>query len=173
VSSNFAQSSSRAEKPITIFLSYAGGDDNKFKERIAKDLETLRRQGCPIKECICYDIYQALEFVTDIRESLKAYELYLFLLSPDFVNHEFCYRKEIYDLVKRHRAGVWVLPILVRACVWEPTAFGEASKQLDGPLPVLPHPQRPVTKWKDRDEAYKKIALGIKYAVERLKAHHI
>jgi hypothetical protein len=167
VPGNVAQSSSNAEMPITIFLTYVS-IDNAFKDRIEGVLQTLQLQGCPIKDWICCDIDEAVEFFTDIRDPLSAYQLFLFLLSPDFVRHSFCYSDEVRELIERHLTGVWVSPILIRVCRWQQTPFGCTPR-----LPVLPNSRQPVTKWSDPDEAYDEIARKIEIAVGYLRRGRI
>ena len=152
------------ESPVTIFIAYAPADD-EFRKRIEGDLKTLQRQKVPIT-WIAYDVTEAVELTTDIVNPLDAYELFLLLLSPDFVQLDYCYSTQMEQLVKKHQQGVWVSPILLRECLWEDTPFGKKKP----PLPILPSSQ-PIAKWPDRDEAYKKIAIGVKRAVNYLRDH--
>lgn len=156
---------SSSELPISAILVYDPQDD-EYRACIARELRTLQRQGCPIT-WVEYDISQATEFFTDIAHPLgtEAYELFLFLLSPDFIDRDELYTAEIAQLIAHHLQGIWIAPILLRVCRWEKTLFGQTSK----PLPILPDARRPVRKWSDPDEAYKMIANGIERAVEHLQ----
>jgi len=164
---NVSQPFSSRELPVTIFLAYVS-EDSRFKDRIERVLSTLKRQGSPI-EWVSYDGNRAIELFTDIEKPFEAYQLFLFLLSQGFVDHPLCYEPGVKKLIKRHPQGVWVLPILINTCLWEDTPFGFKNKK----LPVLPNPQLPVTKWRDRYDADKAIAQGIKWAVECLKGGRI
>jgi hypothetical protein len=156
------------ESPVTAILVYDPIDD-EYRACIARELRTLQRQGCPIA-WIEYDISKATEFFTHIEKPLctEAYTLFLFLLSPEFLDRDEWYTSEISDLIDHHLQGIWIAPILLRTCRWEKTHFG--TNRL---LPILPDAQRPVKKWPDLDDAYKMIADGIETAVEYLQKHRI
>jgi len=164
-----AQELPPSELPITAILVYDPIDD-EYRACIARELRTLRRQGCPIS-WIEYDISRATEFFTDIANpfSTETYELFLFLLSPDFIDRDEWYASEIAQLIALHLQGIWIAPILLRTCRWEQTPFGQTSR----PLPILPDARRPVKKWSDPDDAYKVIADGIEKAVEYLQNHRM
>lgn len=153
------------ERPVTIFLAYVSPADDEFRKRIEGDLKTLQLQKWPII-CTTHDISKAVELSTDIDKPLDAYELFLFLLSPDFVQLEYSYSPQMENLIKSHKNGVWVSPVLLRECLWEDTPFCRK----DDPLPVLPS-LLPITGWPDPDKAFKEIANGVKRAVEYLKMH--
>jgi WD40 repeat protein len=58
----------------------------------------------------------------------------------------------------RHDAGeALVIPILLRACDWRQTRFAK--------LRALPPNETPVTSWANQDEAWAKVALGIREAL--------
>lgn len=161
-------------RPVTVFLAYiSDSEDDKLRRRIEGDLTTLKRQGLPIT-VIPYNINEALELSIDIEDPFKVYELFLFLLSPAFVQQEYCYSPQMGELITRHRKGVWVSPILLRDCLWEDTLFQRGNT----PLPILPGydpdtGSNYIKGWKDQDGAFKKVAEGVKRAVRYLKDHRI
>lgn len=163
----FPQEEEAAEQPVTIFLAYVSIDD-EFRKCIERDIRTLSRQGSPIK-CETYDVNEALELSIDIENPLKAYELFLFLLSPEFVELEYCYSTSVRELIKKHMDGVWVSPILVRECLWEETPFGQTNR----PLPILPSSRLPIRGSPDEDKEYKKIANSIKRAIDYLRGNRV
>ena len=63
----------------------------------------------------------------------------------------------------RHNAGfARVIPVILRDVDWQLAPFSR--------LQALPKDGKPVTKWRDRDSAWKDVALGIRQAVEELAA---
>jgi hypothetical protein len=65
--------------------------------------------------------------------------------------------------VERHERGeARVIPIILRACLWQDAPFGK--------LQTLPMDGRPVTSWPNVDEAFENIAKGIREAAENLRS---
>lgn len=52
--------------------------------------------------------------------------------------------------------------MILRECDWSGAPFAH--------LQALPKDGKPVTKWTNRDEAWKNVALGVRAAVERIRA---
>ena len=64
--------------------------------------------------------------------------------------------------MKRHAAGdARVIPIVLRPVDWERSDLGG--------LQALPTNAKPVTTWKNRDQAFRDVARGIRAAVARLE----
>ena len=65
--------------------------------------------------------------------------------------------------LERHEAGsARTIPIILRNVDWHSAPFGK--------LQPLPKEGRPVTLWENKDSAGKAVALGIRKAVEEIKA---
>jgi hypothetical protein len=65
--------------------------------------------------------------------------------------------------MERHETSeTRVIPIILRACTWKSSPFGK--------LQPLPENGKPVTSWKNRDEAFYDVAKGIQEAVEEITA---
>jgi hypothetical protein len=63
--------------------------------------------------------------------------------------------------LERHEKGeAHVIPVILRPVLWEDAAFSR--------LQALPKDAKPITKWKNRDEAFMNVAKGIKEAVNKL-----
>ena len=87
----------------------------------------------------------------------------LFLVSADFLATRYCRDIEIARAMERHEAGTArVIPIILRPVDWHTAPFGK--------LQALPRNGKPVTTWKNRDEAFADIARGIREAAGSLAA---
>jgi hypothetical protein len=74
--------------------------------------------------------------------------------SPHFLASRYCYEIEGEIALRRHREGTArVIPVVLRACDWTVTPFGE--------LQGLPRDGIPITQWPDRDQASLDVARGI------------
>jgi hypothetical protein len=94
------------------------------------------------------------EWERHIDQHLTSADIIVFLVSPDFLNSDFCCEKELPAALERrmHNKAVLV-PILVRECAWKETDLAQ--------LQALPKDAKPVTKWDDRDSAWKSVGEGL------------
>ena len=69
------------------------------------------------------------------------------LISPDFMDSDYCYGKEMQRALARHEAGTCrVIPILLHPVYREVAPFSK--------LQMLPTDAKPITRWPDRDDAF-------------------
>jgi hypothetical protein len=103
------------------------------------------------------------EWAGQIDRNLEAAEIILLLVSADFIASDYCYDKEMKRALERHEAGsARVILVILRDVDWHSAPFSK--------LQVLPKEGRPVTLWENKDSAWKDVALGIRKAVEEIKA---
>ena len=150
------KSGSRA---IEVFFSYSHKDE-KLRDQLEKHLIILKRQGL-ISDWYDRRIGAGKEWRGQIDIHLNTAGLILLLTSADFLASDYCYDVEMTRAMKRHEAGeALVIPVILRACNWKGSPFGK--------LQALPKNAKPVTSWKNRDEAFYDVAKGIEgAAVER------
>jgi internalin A len=94
-------------------------------------------------------------------------DLILLLISPDFMDSDYCWDIELKRALERHEAGsARVIPIIVRDVNWRSAPFAK--------LQALPKDGRAVTTWGSdryaRDTAWKNVAEGIEQALRELTA---
>jgi TIR domain/inactive STAND len=146
---------------IKIFFSYAH-EDNKLRDKLAKHLGMLKREGL-VEDWYDRQIIAGAEWAAEIDERLNAAHVILLLVSADFIASDYCYGIEMGRALERHRAGeACVIPVILRAVDWGGAPFGA--------LQALPTGARAVTSWPNRDEAFADITRGIRAAVEKLRA---
>ena len=94
-----------------------------------------------------------------ISDAIEDADLILLLVSPDFNNSPYCYKREMRRAMERHEAGeARVLPVILRHCEWQRAPFAK--------LLVTPTDGKPIRKWPDIDEAFACVATDIRRAVE-------
>ena len=131
--------------PLKIFLSYAH-EDEKLKKELEKHLSLLKRQTL-IDVWHDRDISAGMEWEQENRKYLKEADIILLLVSPDFMDSDYCYGVEMKKALERHTRGeTRVIPVMLRRVHWQDAP---SSK-----LQVLPTDAIPVTRWPDRDEAF-------------------
>lgn len=147
-------------KPIEILFSYTR-EDEQLRDRIEVHLAALKRQ----KRIVCwYDrqIHAGRTWRLEISQHLDSADIILLLVSPDFVNSEYCNTVEVKRALERHEKGeVCVIPIILRPVDWKSEKFAEFQ--------ALPNDASPVTDWPDQERAFYDVAIGIRRAVEDIE----
>ena len=144
--------SSITERPIEIFFSYAH-EDEALMDVVRLQLVVRERLGEIVK---WHDrmIPAGNEWRTQIDNRIERAHVILLFMSPHFLASRYCYEIEGEIALRRHREGTArVIPVVLRACDWTITPFGE--------LQGLPKDGIPITQWPDRDQASLDIARGI------------
>lgn len=138
--------------PIEIFFSYAHEDETLMNE-VRLQLVVRERLGEIVK---WHDrmIPAGDEWRTQIDNRINLAHVILLFMSPHFLASRYCYEIEGAVALRRHREGTArVIPVILRACDWTVTPFGE--------LQGLPRDGIPFTQWPDRDQASLDVARGI------------
>ena len=150
-----------SEKPVTVFYSYSH-EDEALRDELAKHLRLLEREGF-IKEWHDRRITLGDEWKNQIDHYLETAELILLLISPDFINSDYCYDIEMRRAIERHKEGTArVVPIILRPVDWTKAPFAS--------LQALPTGGKPITEWPNRDRAFLDVVQGIRRAVEALRS---
>lgn len=151
-----SQSMNRA---IEVFFFYAHEDEG-LRNELAKHLRLLERQRL-IKAWYDRDITAGGEWRREIEQQLNKAHIILLLISPDFLDSDFCWSVELERAMQRHEAGeALVIPIILREVDWHDAPFGK--------LQALPKNAEPVTNWVNRDQGFADIARGISRVVKEL-----
>jgi TIR domain/PEGA domain len=151
---------------IKVFLSYAHVDET-FQKELDQHLGALKHEGI-IEIWWDRQLPPGADWNQEILQELEAADLILLLVSPAFLNSDFCYKKEMRCAVERHNAGMArVVPIFLRACHWTPAPFAK--------LQGLPNDMKPVASWPKgkRDAVWTEVAKGIHRAAEECIAHRM
>lgn len=142
---------------IKIFFCYAREDEillNKLKAH----LRPLQHQGL-IKLWHDRDISAGTEWEREIDRHLNTAQIILLLVSPDFMDSEYCYSIEMKKAVKRHDQGeARVIPIILRPVYWQVDPLSK--------LQMLPTDAMPVTSWANPDTAFYDVTIGIEKAID-------
>jgi hypothetical protein len=143
----------RRVSSITAFLSYSHRDE-KYRVALETHLALLKRYGVL---GIWHDrkISPGDNLDEAIDSNLRAADLILLLVSPDFMASDYCYSTELRLAMELHAAGQSkVIPIILRPVDWHDAPFSK--------LMALPADGKPVSTWRNRDEAYLDVTNGIR-----------
>ena len=115
-------------------------------DRLHVHLAVLLQEGL-IEEWFDRKILPGDEIDAEIDEKLESYDLFLLLVSPDFLASDYCVNREMRRTLERHGSGeARVVPIIVEPCDWQATPLSE--------LKVLPQDGKPVSDWRNENSAY-------------------
>lgn len=146
--------------PVKIFFCYAH-EDETLLNKLKSHLSPLKRNGL-IDEWYDRDISAGSEWQQEIEEHLNTAQIILLLVSPDFINSDYCYGIEMKRAIERHEHGeARAIPVIFRPTLWRETALGK--------LQALPKDARPVTDWPNFDDALHSIAEDIFDIVTKLR----
>src|SRR5258708_2886642 len=87
-------------------------------------------------------------------------ESVLFFFSSDFFSSDYCYSDEMTRALSRQKSGdARVIPLIFRPVDLRDASFAK--------LLMLPKDGFPITKWRNRDEAFVNVVEGIRAAIEQ------
>ena len=130
---------------MKAFISYSHRDRAAL-ERLHTHLAVLRSDG-RLDEWFDREILAGEEVDFEIEERLESSELFLLLVSPDFLASDYCVKREMKRALERHRSGdARVVPIVIEPCDWASTALRN--------LKALPQDGRPVSEWTNENNAF-------------------
>jgi hypothetical protein len=145
---------------VKIFCCYAH-EDEALLNKLKTHLRPLQRQGL-IDVWHDRDISAGTEWEREINEHLDTAQIILLLVSPDFMNSDYCYGKEMKRALERHERGdVHAIPVILRHVYWQGVL---------GKLQALPKDALPVTdpEWYNLDRALYNVTEGIRKVVEEV-----
>jgi hypothetical protein len=150
-------------KVIQIFFCYAH-EDELLLNKLKAHLKPLQRQGL-IDMWHDRDISAGTEWENEIDRHLKVAQIILLLVSPDFMNSDYCYGKEMKQAIERHKRNeARVIPVILRPVYWQGAL---------GHLQALPTDGKAVmsSNWHNLDEAFYDVEEGIRKALGEFATH--
>ena len=85
---------------MRVFLSYSHRDEQML-DRLRTHLAPLRREG-HIEAWYDREIHAGGELDEEVSEQLESSQLFLLLVSPDFLASNYCYEREMQRALERH-----------------------------------------------------------------------
>lgn len=142
---------------LTAFVSYSHADDRHL-DRFGKHLAMLKRDG-ELSTWTDHAIVagDAVDKVIDAQ--LEASELFVALLSPDYLASAYCYEKELARAKQLADEGrMRIVPIIVEPCDWLSSPFREYM--------ALPKDGQPVSGFTNENNAWLNVVTGLRKMLE-------
>ncbi len=155
-------------KPINIFIIYAR-EDKEIKQRLISYINPFVKL---YNLNIWHDahIEPGQEWKYSIDSRLNQTDLFVMLVSIDFMNSHFIHQVEFKYAVERHKANKSIIvPVIIRECPWDIDFEFDDTRFSLKELQVLPDEGKPIDDWKTSDHAFNNIAKGIRKVFESIK----
>ena len=129
---------------MKIFISYCH-EDEIFLDNLLKHSSALRKKH-KIKIFSDHLVRPGGDVNEQILHNLNDANIVLLMMSSGFLASKECQKEMKLALQRQRKDNIEVVPIIVRPCDWKNT---EVSKHK-----ALPIRGKPISKWKDRNDAY-------------------
>lgn len=140
----------------TAFICYSHADE-KYLERLRKHMALLQREEA-IVAWTDHQIAAGARLDGTIRDALDDAQLFIALVSPDYLASNYCYEKEFEFALKKADAGaLTILPVIVEPCDWLSSPFRQFR--------ALPKDGKPVSEWTNSNLAFLDVVSGIRSLV--------
>ena len=154
--------SSQSKFTVKLFYSYSH-KDSQHREKMERALTLLRKQDGILKDWSDQQILPGQNIPNKIREQMQETDIFVFLLSQDFIASEEC-RKEwkLACEMADERPSIIRVPIILSDCSWKDM---ESMSQLK----ALPRDGKPIKYFNDEDTAWQQVYEGLKHLLEALR----
>jgi internalin A len=142
---------------VRLFISYSH-EDERHRDALESHLKVLKSAGLVD---IWHDrrIDPGDDWKGQIGQALEEADIMVLLVSAGFLASDYCNDVELRRALERRAAGdCTVVPVLVRDSMWQKVTAIAA-------LQALPANGRPVTRWPNRDSAWRTVADGLERVI--------
>ncbi|TDN80360.1 TIR domain-containing protein [Salegentibacter sp. 24] len=138
---------------MKAFISYSHVDQ-RFLDRLHVHLAQLQRENL-ISTWTDKDILAGGKLDNAISDSLSSSKLFIALLSPDYINSNYCYEKEFEQaLTMEERDQLIIIPIVIEDCDWLNTPFKKFK--------ALPEDGKAIANWSSPNTAFLNVIQEIR-----------
>ena len=146
---------------MKAFISYSHKDEWAL-DRLHTHLSVLRREGA-IEAWFDQKILAGGEFDNDISAELEHCELFIALVSPDFLHSDYCVEQEMRMAEEYHEAGrLRIVPIIVDDCEWQKTTLGRFK--------ALPKDGKAIRNWTNENTAFLSVVSELRRLINAAPA---
>lgn len=129
---------------MQAFISYSHNDEH-YLNLLVKHLAQLKRDG-HLQEWTDKAIEAGINLDEAVASNLNSANLFIALLSPDYLNSNYCYEIEFKKAQEMHEAGqLRIIPVVVEDCDWLNSPFSK--------LKALPKDGLAISRWSNQNTA--------------------
>jgi len=138
---------------MNAFISYSH-QDQEYLDMLLKHLAQIKRAGL-LDAWTDHEIEAGKSLNAEIAMALDQSRVFFALLSPDYINSNYCYENEFKKAQELSKAGkLKIVPIIVEPCDWHNTPFGE--------IKALPKDGKPVADWSNPNTAFLNVITEVR-----------
>ncbi|MDT4897769.1 MAG: internalin [Acidobacteriota bacterium] len=146
-----------------LFYSYSHKDES-LRNELETHLKLLQRRGL-IETWQDRNIMPGDHWEEKIDEYIDRADIILLLISSDFIASDYSYGVEMTRALERDKQGeARVIPVIVRDVSLKGAPFAR--------LQYLPEDGRAVSKWEDKDSAWRNVSEGIEKVVTEVRQNY-
>lgn len=140
---------------MKAFISYSHKDE-KYLERFHIHLAQLKRREL-ISTWTDQEILAGAKLDDEISQSLGNSNIFIALISPDYISSNYCYEREFETALKMHENGeIIIVPVIAEDCDWKNTPFQKFK--------ALPNDGNAISNWSSESTAF----LNVIQEIEKL-----
>jgi len=141
---------------VKVFISYSHADE-RVLERLHKHLAMMQRDRL-ISAWYDHAILPGANLDRTIKSELESADIFVALLSPDYLASNYCYEKEFEFAQEQARDGsLRIVPVVAEPCDWLSSPFREFM--------ALPKEGKAISEWTNANNAYLDIVNGLRRLV--------
>jgi len=138
---------------MEAFISYSHAD-TAMLDVFHKHLAQMKRDGL-IADWTDREINAGARFEQKIQQALMNMQIFIALLSPDYIASKYCYEKELTKALEWEAQGrITIIPVILHPCDWLNTPFKDFK--------ALPRDGKPVSEWENVNTAWLDVILSIR-----------
>lgn len=138
---------------MRAFISYSHQDED-LKNRLVVHLSQMQRDGL-IDAWHDRKILAGGKLADEINIELDRFDLFLPLVSPDFIHSRYCYNIEMNRAIERSSdSGVYIVPIILEPSDWHSTPLGQFN--------ALPRDGKPISEWTNKNTALHEVVKSLR-----------
>lgn len=146
---------------VRIFVSYSH-KDGTYKDGLEKAIALLL-QGDGVQTWSDQKILAGQNLSSEILEHMNNANVFIFLLSPDFLASKYCRQEWEYAAkLETEGQGISRVPIVLRPCAWH-------DFMGDDNIKALPGDGQPLSLFQNEDVGWQQVYGGIKEVVDHIK----
>jgi hypothetical protein len=138
---------------MRAFISYSHADQTHLTN-LEKHLAQVKRDGL-LNLWTDHAIEAGGNLDAEITEALNSSELFIALISPDYINSGYCYEKEFQFAQRLHQQkNLKIVPVIVEPCDWHNTPFSD--------LKAIPKDGKPISTWNNLNTAFLDVITNLR-----------
>ena len=142
---------------MKAFISYSHVDEY-YVERLQKHLAMLKRDSL-IESFYDRDIHVGDSLDDEIARNLADSQIFIAVVSPDFIASNYCFERELATALEMHQAGrIRVVSVIVEPCEWQRSPLGSFL--------VAPKDGKAIAEWDNENAAFLNVVSEIRRIAE-------